>query len=45
MGYSNSREMVSVLSYNDNDLTHGIVNVKPYQRCDSISPMDVKNAR
>ena len=45
VGYSNSREMISVLNYNDNDITHGVVNVKPYSRCDSVSKKDFRNAR
>ena len=45
VGYSNSREMIAVLNYNDNDVTHGLVQVKPYSRGDSVSKADFRNAR
>ena len=35
-GYSNSRNMTSIMNYNDNDVTHGVVNVKAYSRSYSV---------
>ena len=42
-GYSNSREVTSSLSYRDNDITHSIVNAKPYKR--SVSQINFEEAR
>lgn len=45
IGYHNSREINSVLAYRDNDITHGMVNAKPYSRCGSVSKIDFNEAR
>lgn len=45
MGYSNSFLMTDILTYKDNDITHGIVNTKQCTRSVSRGPSDFDEAR